>query len=225
MPKTVILSLGGSLIVPDEIDTEFLKQFKALILSFISKGNRAAIICGGGRTCRKYYAAASKVSKIREVDFDWIGIASTKLNAEMVRSIFGSLAHDRVIDNYDRPLKTSKKIIIGCGHRPGHSTDYDAVLMAKKLKSKEIINLSNIDYVYDKDPKKHPDAKPIKSIAWSEVIRLAGKWKTGMHTPFDPEASKQAKNAGLRVIIANGNDLDNVKAILEGRRYKGTLIS
>lgn len=225
MPKTVIISLGGSLIVPDAIDTKFIKEFKALILDFTKKGNRVAIICGGGKTCREYYAAAASIARIKEIDFDWIGIASSKLNAELVRSVFGPLAHDRVIDNYDKPLKTNKKIIIGAGYLPGHSTDYDSVLMANKLKSKEIINLSNIDYVYDKDPRKDSDAKPIKEIKWQELLKIAGKWKTGMHTPFDPEASKLAKKQKVRVIISNGKNLENLKKILHGKEFIGTIIS
>jgi len=225
MPKTIILSLGGSLIVPNTIDTKFLREFKELILEFVKKGNKVAIICGGGRTCRNYYAAASAVSKVREVDFDWIGIASTKLNAELVRSIFSSYSHEKIIDNYDKPLISKKKIIIGSGYLPGHSTDYDAVLIAKKLKAKEIINLSNVDYVYDKDPRRYADAKPIKQMSWEGVIKIVGKWKTGMHTPFDPEASRLAKRLKIKVIIANGNNLQNLKNILNGSGFIGTMIS
>ena len=223
--KTVILSLGGSLIVPEEIDTEFLKKFRALILEFIQKGNRTAIICGGGKTCRNYYAAAEQVAKIKETDFDWIGIASTRLNAELVRSIFGTVAHDKVIDNYDKPVKIKKSIVIGCGHRPGHSTDFDAVLMANSLKAKEIVNLSNIDYVYDKDPRKFPNAKPFKELKWNDLLKLTKAWKTGMHTPFDPEAAKLAKKSKLKVFIVNGNNLGNVRNVLEGKQYIGTRIS
>ena len=68
--KSVVLSLGGSMIVPDKVDTKFLKNFRKLILDFTKKGNKAAMVCGGGRTCRIYQGAAKDLvgKKITDVD-------------------------------------------------------------------------------------------------------------------------------------------------------------
>ena len=100
LKKTVVISLGGSLIAPKEINVAFLKEFRKLILDFVKRGNRVIIVCGGGKICRKYNAAAERVFKgVSDVDLDWLGITATRLNAELLRVVFGNKAHEEVLPN------------------------------------------------------------------------------------------------------------------------------
>ena len=196
-----IISLGGSLIIPDDIDIDFLKDFKELILSQIKKGKKFVIITGGGRICRKYQAVAKGISNSSPEDLDWIGIASLKLNAELLRVIFGEYAHDEIISNLSNNFSFEKPIVIGAAYKPGQSTDFDAVLGAKTVDAKKIINLSNTDYVYDSDPKTNPNVKKIEKISWSEYRKLIPKeWNPGLNSPFDPIASEMAQKEGMEVI-------------------------
>ncbi len=222
--KTIILSLGGSVIVPKEINVSLLKQFRALVYDIIKQGLRVAIISGGGDTNNKYNMAASQITTISDEDLDWIGIKSTKLNAELVRAIFGKDAYG-VIDNPEDKITTDKKIIIGAGYEPGCSSDMDAVLLAKNLQAKKIINMSNIDYVYTKDPRKYKDAQPLKDISWKQFMDLVGElWTPRLNAPFDPIASRKAQELGLEVVILNGNNLENVKNCILGKNCIGTRI-
>ena len=84
MSKTTIISLGGSLIVPDSIDREFLKNFKDMLERYAEKGSKFVIICGGGKTARKYQESASGISKVSAEELDWIGIMATRLNSHLV---------------------------------------------------------------------------------------------------------------------------------------------
>jgi len=223
---TTILSLGGSLIVPKKIDTNFLKKFRKIILGYINMGNTVGIICGGGKTCRDYIAAAKAIRDIKYPDPDLIGIMSTRLNAELVRVIFSDYAYKKVIYNCTEKIKTSKRVLIGAGGQPGCTSDTDSVLLAENLHADTIINLTNIDYVYDKDPRKFKDAKPIKQISWENFIKTIGdKYKAGINVPFDPIASKKAYKLKLKVIILNGKNLKNLKNCLNGKNFKGTIIS
>jgi uridylate kinase len=108
----VVISLGGSIIVPEDINTDFLKKFRKLILDFIRKGNRAVIVCGGGRLARKYSEAAQKINNVSDDELDWIGIKATVLNAELVKSMFGRLAYEKVVNEPNKHISTDKKIII-----------------------------------------------------------------------------------------------------------------
>ncbi|MBW3000135.1 UMP kinase, partial [Candidatus Woesearchaeota archaeon] len=174
--QTIVISLGGSIIVPEKIDTGFLKKFKKLIVKH-SKKRKIVVVCGGGKTSRKYGKAAMKISKPKNHDLDLIGIRTTKLNAELVRVMFGNHTHDLVIENPTLKIKTKKNIIIASGWIPGFSSDMDAVLLAKNLKAKIVINLSNISYAYTKDPNKFKDAKKIKEISWKGFQKIVGtKW-------------------------------------------------
>ncbi|OGI95395.1 hypothetical protein A2917_02425 [Candidatus Nomurabacteria bacterium RIFCSPLOWO2_01_FULL_42_17] len=225
MMETIIISLGGSLIIPDQIDTEFLKSFKDLILSHVAKGKKFIIVCGGGKIARKYQEVAKQLSKVSDEDLDWIGIASLKLNAELLRVIFGEKAHPKVVDNFSISLSFNKPVLVGSAYEPGHSSDYDAILAAKNLGAKKLINLSNIDYVYDSDPKKNPNAKKIEQISWAEYRKIIPKeWISGLNSPFDPTASEIAEKEGIQVIIMNGKPIDNLAKCLNGEKFFGTII-
>ncbi|MEK6943498.1 MAG: UMP kinase [Nanoarchaeota archaeon] len=224
MQKTFIISLGGSLIVPDKIDADFLNMFKILIEKYSKKGFRFVIICGGGKLARNLQTAASKVTKLSNKELDLLGIHATKLNASLLRHIFGKNAHDTVIFNPNDRIKTKKSIIIASGWLPGWSTDFDAVLLAKNFKISSVVNMSNVDYVYDKDPRKFKNAKKIEHMTWDSMSGLIGtKWKAGMNAPFDPIAAKKAKKLKIRVNII-GKDLKNLEQLLNGRKFKGTII-
>ncbi len=223
--KTIIISLGGSIIVPGKIDSDFLRDFKKLIEEFVKKNFRFVIYCGGGSIARQYQKAASEVVGMTEEDLDWIGIHATRLNAHLLRTIFKNDAEPAVIKDPTKKIKFDKKIIIAAGWKPGWSTDYDAVLLAKNLGISEIINMSNIDYVYDKDPRKNKDAKLIKEIKWKDFRKLVGSvWRAGLNMPFDPIAAKEAEKSKLKVVVL-GKNLANLRNCLNGKEFKGTMVN
>ncbi len=221
MKEILVISVGGSLIVPDTIDTDFLSKFKKIILN---QNKKFIIICGGGKTARRYQEAARKITTLRRNDVDWLGIHSTRLNSHLMRTIFKEIAHPRIIKNPTEKIYFNEKILIASGWKPGFSTDYDAILLAENFKVKKLVNLTNVDYVYNKDPK-FKDAKPIKEISWKEFRKLLpDKWDPGLNAPFDPVAAKEAEQHGMEVIIMNGKKLKNFENYLNGKEYIGTKI-
>lgn len=225
---TYVLSLGGSLVVPNGgIDTQFLKEFNGFIRHQISsKKRRFFIVVGGGATTRHYQAAAKDVhGSIENDDLDWIGIHATRLNAHLLRVIFKDLAHNHVLKHYEIIRKATEPVVIAGGWKPGWSTDYCAITVCQDYGIHNILNLTNIDRVYDKDPKKYPDAKPIDTISWRAYRKMAGdRWTPGMNLPFDPIASKLASELGVTVKILNGKNLDNLARALDGKSFVGTTI-
>lgn len=224
--ERIVVSVGGSLIVPDGIDTDFLTRFKALILEKVRQGLAFTIIAGGGKTARKYQDAGATVTPLSPQDIDWLGIHATRLNAQLLRNIFVGHVHQHVIKNPTIDIEANEPIIIAAGWQPGCSTDYDAVLIAKNLGASRLVNLSNIDYVYDSDPKKNPQAKKIEKISWAEFCTLIPEeWDPGLSSPFDPIAAKEAQTIGLEVAIMNGAKLGEFSNYLEGKPFVGTVIS
>ncbi|MEO8637586.1 MAG: UMP kinase [Candidatus Taylorbacteria bacterium] len=222
----IIVSVGGSLIVPDGIDTHFLSTFKDIIVKHIKRGHRFIIISGGGKTARNYQDAVRAVTSLTIEDVDWIGIHSTRLNAHLMRSIFHTYSHPRVIKNPHEDLLFREKILVAGGWKPGFSTDYDAVLLARNIGAKKIINLSNIDYVYNKDPRKYKNAIPLPTLTWGEFRKLIPKkWSPGLSSPFDPVASKLAQELGIEVAIVNGQKIHELDNYLSGKKFMGTKIS
>ena len=230
MSNYKILSVGGSIIIPKTgFEIKFLKKFRALILSRVKKGEKFVLVIGGGATCRNYQQALTQIVKTSDKDLDWLGIYSTHFNAEFVRMMFGKYAAPFVVkDPTKKPITYHlSPIIIDGGWKPGCSTDKDAVLIAKNFGAKELINLSNIDFVFDKDPKKFKNAKKIEKISWHDFrTNIVGyKWVPGKNVPFDPAASALAEKLGLTVKILRGTNLVEVKKVLENKKFKGTVIN
>jgi len=142
-----------------------------------------------------------------------------------LHALFGKKAYKRIIKNPTERVAFKEQILICAGWKPGFSTDYDAVQLARSHKAKKIINLTNVDYVYTKNPKKFRDARPIKEMAWKYFRKIVGnKWNPGLNAPFDPIASKLAEKYRLKVIIANGKNLGNLEKILHGKEFIGSVI-
>lgn len=224
--KRVVVSVGGSLIVPDAIDTDFLTRFKTLILDKVQEGFTFSIIAGGGKTARHYQDAAGAVTPMSKRDLDWIGIHATRLNAQLLRNIFAEYARPQVIHNPNEDVEGDEPITIASGWQPGNSTDYCAVLIAKNLGAAHLVNLSNIDYVYTDDPKKNPNAKKIEKISWAEFRKLIPEeWDPGLSAPFDPVAAREAEAINLEVALMNGATLGEFANYLEDKLFMGTVIS
>lgn len=225
-----ILSLGGSLIVTEDgIQLDYLQKFNDYIRGKISQNYQFFIVCGGGVTARKYQQAVKKIipSHARTENLDWIGISATRLNALLLQTIFKDIAYPEVISNYERfdSKLATFPLVLGAGWKPGYSTDYDTVLLAEHYQADTIINLTNIDYVYESDPRKNPDAKPIKQMNWTDLLQITGtEWVAGLNVPFDPIGAQKARDLGLKVIICNGQDLDNLELLLTDRDFTGTII-
>ncbi len=224
--KPIVLSVGGSLVVPkDGIAIDYLRELNKFIRSQIKNGKRFIIVIGGGYTARQYQSAAKSIAKLMDDDADWLGIHSTRLNAQLVRTIFKDIANPRICKDPTKRMSWNEPVLVAAGWKPGWSTDYVAVRLARKYGAERVVNLTNIDAVYDKDPARYDDAVAIKRIAWKDFRKIVGdKWSPGANAPFDPIASKLGQRWGLEVIIASGHDLKNVKSIIEDKKFNGTVI-
>ena len=227
MSKNLVISVGGSLIVTSEgIDINFLKRLRFFVLTQIKNGYTFYFVIGGGITARNYIKAAKQIKITNNNDRDWLGISATRLNAQLLKTIFGPLVYPEIIIDPTKKIKTNKKIILAAGYQPGWSTDYVAVLIAKNNGIKTVVNLSNIDYGYTKDPKKYKDAKKIEKISWLDFQKIVGtKWQPGLNAPFDPVASSIARKNKLKVIIMNGQNIKNLQQYLENKKFIGTIVS
>jgi uridylate kinase len=223
-----VISLGGSIVAPDGVDEQFLKDFTALITELLNadEKRRFIFVVGGGGPARNWQKAYRNTAvKVSDEEADWIGIMATRLNAQLVRAIMGEWCRADVVTNPTQVEPLVGRVLVASGWKPGFSSDYDAVLLAERFQASEVINLSNIEQVYTDDPKKNPDAKPIEKISWEDFRSLVGdEWIPGKNVPFDPVASRHAAKIGLKVICAAGRNLPNLKKILLGEDFFGTTI-
>ncbi len=221
--ENIIISLGGSMVAPNEIDVAFLKVFKNAVKKHL-ESRRFFIFVGGGKICRNYQKALLEFGADNK-ERDLMGIDVSRLNARVVKQVFDDLAFSEVITNPTKKIQTRKDIVVAAGWKPGWSTDYCAVTLAKNLGIKTIINLTNIDYVYDKDPNKFKSAKAFKEIDWKNFRKIVGnKWSPGLSVPFDPRASRDAEILKIKVIMINGKHIERLENFLNNKTFIGTII-
>lgn len=225
---TKVISLGGSIVAPDGVDTVFLRSFRRLVRDYLDENasRRLVLVIGGGGPARKYQAAYRELAAEPESDAqDWIGIAATRLNGELVRALFSDFCNEPLVTDPTTVSDFPCRILVAAGWKPGFSSDYDAVVLAERLSADTVINLSNVSRVYTADPKADPEAEPLDALSWKDFRRLVGdEWTPGKNLPFDPIAAKKAEDLGLKVLIAAGKDIDNLKNILRGLDFQGTTI-
>jgi uridylate kinase len=228
MGNVTVISLGGSIIAPAGVDTAYLADFKKLAEEHLIRDEKRKLIvvCGGGALARDYQKAYRELmGNAGNEDLDWIGIAATRVNGELVRRLFRPWCVEDLVTDPTAVAVFAGRVMIAAGWKPGFSTDNDAVILAKRFSADTVVNLSNIAKVYTDDPKKNPAAKPLSSVSWGAFMKIIGEeWVPGQNTPFDPTAARAAAESRIRVVFAEGRNLGNLKSILEGGRFEGTTI-
>ncbi len=227
MKKTIVISLGGSLIIPEKIDFLFLNKFKKIIRKYYGT-HKFIVICGGGSIARKYISALKKEGKSKK-QLSLAGIRATRTNAQFMMQFFGKEANDSLPLNM-KSIKSSlkKNNIVICGalrFTKDSTSDSTAASLAHFLKS-PFINITNIKGLYSSDPKTNKNAKFIPKISWKdfETQALKIKYKAGQHFVLDQKASTLIKTHRIQTYII-GKNLSNLEKILKNRHFMGTIIS
>ena len=228
MDNIQVLDLGGSIVAPETIDTDFLKRMRNFLISWLEKDDsrKLILIIGGGAPARKYQVAYRETEETpSDEELDWIGIQATRLNSQLMKAVMGNWCQDPVVTDPTTVTTMKGRVLVAAGWKPGWSTDYIATLLAETFRARTILNLSNIHKVYTADPRLDPSAEPLDSISWPEYQKMCGdSWTPGKNTPFDPVATKKAKELKLKVIAADGKDLLNLAKIFNDEDFTGTVI-
>jgi len=228
MANVTVISLGGSIIAPKGLDISYLKGFARLVEGYLGAdpGRKLIIVCGGGSLAREYQAALREVSPTAgSEDQDWVGIAATRVNGELVRRILRPWCVEDLVTDPTAAAVFAGRVMVAAGWKPGFSTDNDAVVLAQRFSAFLVVNLSNVAMVYTEDPRTHPDARALERLTWGEMLGIVGgDWTPGKNTPFDATAARAAAGSRIPVVFAEGRDLANLERILTGGAYVGTTV-
>jgi uridylate kinase len=221
----VVISLGGSVLIPDEGDAHYIGKL-AWLLAEMSKEYQICVVCGGGRVARYYISTGRELGFTKE-ELDNLGIAVTRLNATMLLLALG----DEVVPAMPRSEEEAARlmedggIIVMGGTTPGHTTDAVAARVAELAKAKRIVNATSVDAAYSADPKKFPDAERYVSLTLKQLHDLMNKGvhEAGPSNVFDRLGAEIAMRAGIPIYIINGRDLGEMENAIKGKDIRGTV--
>ncbi|MEW6329405.1 MAG: UMP kinase [Candidatus Micrarchaeota archaeon] len=223
----VVISLGGSLLNPNEPDTNYIKEIAGLLLK-MGKRYKLAVVTGGGNAARVYARAVRRAGG-NEFLADESAIIATRQNALLLIAALGKDAYQTVIKNFDQAAvaSTTNKIIVMGGTIPGFTTDSDAVLLAEKMGARRVVNLSMIDGIYDSNPKRNRNAKKYAHLTFEKLVELASRYdkrKAGEHFVFDLFACKIIARSKIETHFVHGRRLGDVERAIKGEKHSGTMV-
>lgn len=223
--KTVVISLGGSTFVQEKINTSMLLSLQEILQQH--KNTRFIIVCGGGKTARNYITAAKDL-ECSDHQQSLIAIDATRLNASFVKVALGD--EDPLAVTIEDLLEESKhKHIIVTGalypKKTGITTDTWAARIASMTAASQVINMTNVDGLFTKDPRKYDDATLIKNISYADLHKMMKEQLQegpGQHFIFDTTGLEIVHKNKISLIILLG--VDNLKKALDSQEFVGTVI-
>lgn len=217
----VVISMGGSILASPSPNVELIKDFAKLLASQKDEGHNIKVVVGGGKLAREY------ISAVKELGADWkssdrVGIAATRMNAMLLRAALGGHAQEEIPKDTEIDCESDKILIMG-GIRPGQTTDAVAAELAVRCNADLLLIGTNVDGVYDSDPKKDPNAKKISAMTTSELLGIVGEAHSpGMKTVIDPVAAVKIHESGIKTVVVDGRRLENIENAIKGKEHGGT---
>ena len=222
----IVISLGGSIITSD-LSAKKLKQYANVLKRLVAEGHRLVVVCGGGKTSRDYVNVAKELTT-NQSKLDLLAILPTYMNAMLVILALDDYSYPVVVKSSEEFLKAweSGKIVVAGGYEPGHSTDLRAAIFAELIEADLLINATNVDGVYDSDPRKNPNAKKFKELTYKQFFELMKNksFEACGYSLFDLAAIKIIERSKIKTVIIDGNDPEEIYRAVKGN-HNGTIVS
>ena len=213
----VVVSLGGSLLTRELTPENFMK-YAEVLKRLRRSGHRLVVVCGGGSTARLYQRIVKALGGDEEFQ-DRVGILATHMNAMTLIVALGDEAHREVLRTVDEVVENfGEKILVCGGDKPGCSTDYDAALFAEALDADLLVNATDVDGVYTADPRKDPGAVKVDVLTYDELEEILSKnvQAPGEYGLFDLKAVEVLRRSGVRLVVVDGRDPEEIVRAVEG---------
>lgn len=227
--KKIVIKFGGSVLYKDNMDLNIdrIQEIVDAISQLNDEGYKIAVVVGGGKLARVIIQASGVLGHTATFK-DILAVESTRIHALLVIGSLKNKAYllvPRTFEDVGKALSSGKIVVTG-GLQPGQSTSAVAALIAEYWGADLLINLTNVDKVYDKDPEKYSDAKPLDKITPEVFLDIISKQEEepGKYALFDKVGCEIIKRSRLKVVFANGQDPSNIFKAVKGESI-GTLVS
>lgn len=223
--EKVVISLGGSIIIPDDGDGAFLDRLASLLRTMVDE-MELYVVCGGGKIAR-YYIQTGRELGVEEEKLDELGIEVTRLNARLLQLALGEVAYGSVPTTIEETIRLGRagRVAIMGGTTPGHTTDGVSAELAERVGAARIVNATSVDGVYSADPRKDPGATKYDRLSFLELEGMMERGHgAGSSHVFDPLGAMIVRRSRIPLFIVAGRDLQEMGDAIRGRAIKGTVI-
>ena len=224
--EKVVVSIGGSVLIPDNNDSEYIIAL-ADMMKRLSNKIQIVVIVGGGKIARYYTQTGKKVGG-DTYQRDLLGIDATRANARLFSIALGGAAIQDIPTNVEdaASLSAPGTIVVMGGTEPGHTTDAVAAMVAAEMNADRVVNATSVDAVYSDDPKKVPDAKRFTKLTIAELQKIVySDHDAGRSSVFDPMGIKILMTEKIELSVVDGRDLNELENAILGQKINGTVIS
>ena len=228
--KRLLLKLSGEVLAGEKgtgIDFEKVLDVCKRVKQCVDMGVQVAIVVGGGNFWRG--RSSGKMDRTRA---DHMGMLATSINSLALADALEQLgvtarvqtaiemrqiAEPYIRNKAVRHLEKGRVVIFGCGTgNPFFSTDTAGALRAAEIGADVIFKATNVDGVYDSDPKLNPDAKKYDTLSHIDVLQQ------GLHV-MDSTAASLCMDNGIEILVFNLDNPDNIVSAVTGETI-GTLV-
>lgn len=226
--KKIVIKFGGSVLYKENmtLNVDLFKSIINTVVTLHNEGHKIAIVVGGGKLARVIIQASDVLGHVNTFK-DILAVESTRIHALLVIASLGDLAYllvPRTFEEVGKALSTDKIVVTG-GLQPGQSTNAVSALVAEYMGADILINLTNVDKVFDKDPQRYSDAKPLDKMTPTQLLEIISKQaeEPGKYELFDRVGCEIIKRSNIRLVITNGSNPENILKAVRGEKI-GTIV-
>ncbi|MGV8107247.1 MAG: UMP kinase [Nitrososphaerota archaeon] len=223
--KILVIKLSGS-VYNFKTTSKSLKEYAKVLLDIQTKV-QPVVVSGGGIIARHYVSLARSLGS-DESSLDEMGIEISRLNAMLLSAAFGDSVYPVIPSNLEEISIAcqSGKIVVSGGLHPGQSTNATAALICEKIKADRFLNATDVDGIYDSDPKKNAKAKMFKEITIKKCLDLLNNESTqaGNYELMDIVAMKVIERSKIPTFVIK-SDPKVIRNLIMKNRQTGTKIT
>lgn len=222
----IVLSLGGSILL-SEVASDQIGAYASVIRDLFEQGHTVSVVTGGGVIAREYIQSARDLGA-NEIELDALGIAVTRLNAQLLCFALEELAVLSPPTTYEdaRASLNNGKIPVMGGVAPAQTTDAVSAALAEYVNAELVVYATSVPGVFSSDPSVDESATRFDTLSAGDLVSTIAELEmnAGSNAPVDLLAAKIIQRAGIEAIVLDGSDPERVGNAVRTGEFDGTRI-
>ena len=226
----LVIKIGGSLLFTADQQFELtrFKEYAQLIQQVKNQGHEIILVVGGGSLAKSLVEKGQHLGGNRDA-LDYLGIAATWVCAQLMITALGELAYPVPVMTEEQllALQQDGRLLVLGGLKPGQSTNAVAARVAELTQSEILLNVTDVEGVYDRDPKQSDKAKLLTQLTVTELQKIITSLASepGTYPLFDKRALEIIQRSGVEVWFVSGLNTNNILHAIKTKKPGTRVVS